>query len=168
MTTSVDIQNFRKKIDQLVHEMKEKREEQYEKPEEPMLHYYHEAYKSAAKKILKELIEPRIDAIAESFDNASMQVSADVDYIRLSFSTKEKRSLIYVLFCLLHDHSERKIKVYAESCLWPFSKECQPSASVTVDLDSINYDEIGIFVEGVILSFLRSYLLNVSQTGIKK
>lgn len=133
--------------------------EKNEKPgAESQSHHYHDRYQTLATNILKHLIEPRMEIVADVFDDASLDVNADVGYARLSFLHQEFSAMIYLLFCLRLDYSAQMVRLYAESCLRPYALDYGSSASLVIALNNPNLKRGEAFVEDQILKFVKGYL----------
>lgn len=134
-----------------------------EKPEAAG-HHYHQAFQAAAFRVLKKIIEPRIDIIVESVGTASIEVQADLRYARLSVSEAGSEMPAYLFFCLLEGRQGTTLEIYAESCLGPLSGECQPARSFSLFLDDPDYVRTERFVENVVLGFFGKYIELTNRT----
>ena len=156
MKTEID--KFRKKIDLLMRDVEAAEKEVDVTAAVSEHHLNHDVYHSIASNILKHLIEPRMELVADMFQNASVEVNANIGYVRLSFISTRLPATFYLLFCLRLDHSARMVRLYAESCLRPYTFDYKPSGFLAIPLSSPNLKKAETFIEDQILEFLKGYL----------
>ncbi len=158
MKTQIELEKFREKVEQLIRHRATGKRETDAAPAIYQHHQNHDTYQKIAANILKHLIEPRIELVADRLEDASIEVNADVGYVRLSFLSSRLSARFYLLFCLRLDHSARMVRLYAESCLRPYTKDYEPSGSLVIPLKSPDLKRAEAFIEDQILKFLKGYL----------
>lgn len=108
--------------------------------------------------LLKQLIEPRIEAAACKFDHASLEVNADAGYAKLSFLSHRLMTRLYLAFWVRVDAEARTVWLQAKSCLRPYSFMDEPVSSLAISIDRPDYRKAEFFVEKNIVEFLKRYL----------
>lgn len=164
MENKINLSKFKKKVNQLVRFVEKSANEA--PGVESKSRHYRDKYQAAAMDVLKRLIEPRLEMVADQFEDASIDVSIDAGYARLSFLHQKLPAVVYLLFCLRLDYSARMVRLYAESCLTPYSLDCEPSAAIVITLNSPDLGRAEAFIEEQIFKFLKGYLRTNPKNSI--
>lgn len=133
--------------------------EQFKKKIERMtlIRRHHDEYQSVASNILKHLIEPRVEAVSDRFDGASVEVNAETGFAKLSFLPDRLPMNVFLIFRVRLDRSARLVRIRGEYCLSPYVSAYEPESSVTVSLKKPDFKKAEAFVEEKILKFLYAY-----------
>ena len=158
MKTNTEIDEFKKRIERLIRHTETEERKMLTASAASRHHRNHDVYQTIAANILKHVIEPRIEIVADMLEDASIEVNAEIGYVRLSFLASKLPARLYLLLCLRLDHSARMVRLYAESCLRPYTMDYKPSGSIMIPLNSPNMKKVKVFIEEHILKFLKGYL----------
>ena len=152
----MELNKFKNQIEQVLRSVEKEKHEDLGAESKSYCH--HDRYQTIAAKILKHLVEPRMEIVADQFDAASIDVNVDIGYARLSFLHQELPAVIYLLFFLRQDYNTQMIMLYAGSCLKPYILDYEPSEHLAITLDDPDLKRVELFIEKQILKFVKGYL----------
>jgi len=121
----------------------------------------HELFNETAAKLLQDIVQPRVEALARSFDNARLDQQPLPQHFRVKCEfahTSRFPASVFLTIGVTHDDEIRNVIPYRDIDILPIFFKFSPHGQMDIPLDKIDEAQVGQWVDQQILEFIDTYL----------